>query len=234
MLPSPGYAPYDRAGYGYSDAGPLPRTTNVIVDDLERLLAAAGEHGPYVLAGHSFGGFTVRVFAARHRALVQGMVLVDSSHPEQVRRMPQNVRRRQDTVNAVSQALPILCRVGIVRAALTAFGASPELAYLESQPGFAHAYLSELNALSESGAQVMAAATSFGDLPLTVLTAGKEGAGSMPEMYALWRNELQPELVKLSTTGRQIIVNDSTHLIPMEKPRAVIEAVRDMLAGIKQ
>ena len=76
---------YDRAGLGLSDPSTLrPRTSQDIALDLHKLLAAAGVTGPYVLVGHSIGGFHVRVFAAQYPAEVVGMVLVDSSHPDQV------------------------------------------------------------------------------------------------------------------------------------------------------
>ena len=55
----------------------------------------------------------------------------------------------------------------------------------------------------------------------------------MPNLYKLWRSELQPELVRLSARGSQTIVEGATHMIPTEKPQAVIEAVREMLNGIK-
>lgn len=54
---------YDRAGYGWSEPGPAPRTGERIVDELEVLLDEAAEPGPYVLAGHSFGALTMPLFA---------------------------------------------------------------------------------------------------------------------------------------------------------------------------
>lgn len=77
---------YDRAGYGGSDTGPLPRTSSRIVTELHRLLARAGVPPPYVLAGHSFGGYNMQLFARRYPALTAGLVLIDASHPEQVER----------------------------------------------------------------------------------------------------------------------------------------------------
>ena len=74
---------YDRAGYGWSEPGPEPRTSEQIVGELATLLEAAGESGPYVLAGHSFGGLNMILFAAEHPDDVAGVVLIDSSHPEQ-------------------------------------------------------------------------------------------------------------------------------------------------------
>ena len=73
---------YDRAGYGWSEAGPEPRTISNITRELRDLLRTAQVGPPYVLVGHSFGGLVVQVYASRFPDEVAGMVLVDSSHPE--------------------------------------------------------------------------------------------------------------------------------------------------------
>ena len=73
---------YDRAGFGWSDAGPMPRTAGRIADELKRMLERAGEPPPYLLVGHSFGGFVTRIFAARYRAETAALLLVDPAHPE--------------------------------------------------------------------------------------------------------------------------------------------------------
>jgi len=73
---------YDRAGLGLSDAGPEPRDGHSVLEDLERLLTAAGEAPPYILVGHSMAGLRVQLFAARHPGWVRGVVLVDASTPE--------------------------------------------------------------------------------------------------------------------------------------------------------
>lgn len=74
---------YDRAGYGWSDPGPLPRTTAQISYELHRLLIEAKIPGPYILVGHSFGGYNIRYFANEYPELTAGLVFIDSSHPEQ-------------------------------------------------------------------------------------------------------------------------------------------------------
>src|SRR5579863_1004452 len=79
---------YDRAGLGYSDSSPHPRTSQVIAHELHALLHSAGMAGPFLLVGHSAGGFNVRVFTSLYRNQVAGMVLVDASHPEQQKRLP--------------------------------------------------------------------------------------------------------------------------------------------------
>jgi pimeloyl-ACP methyl ester carboxylesterase len=73
---------YDRAGLGVSDPGPIPRDSDAIVSDLERLLASLGEPGPYLVCGHSMAGMHVRLFAARNAPQVTGIVLVDATTPE--------------------------------------------------------------------------------------------------------------------------------------------------------
>jgi pimeloyl-ACP methyl ester carboxylesterase len=73
---------YDRAGLGYSDPGPEPRDGLAIVTDLEALLKAADEPGPYILVGHSMGGLHIRYFTLRHPDQVKGLVLVDATSPE--------------------------------------------------------------------------------------------------------------------------------------------------------
>src|SRR5437762_8013276 len=69
---------YDRAGDGWSDLGPHPRTMHQIVYELHTLLDKAGEHPPYVLVGHSYGGWLVRLYQSMYPSDVAGMVLVEA------------------------------------------------------------------------------------------------------------------------------------------------------------
>jgi pimeloyl-ACP methyl ester carboxylesterase len=73
---------YDRAGLGFSDPGPEPRDISTVVDDLEAMLAAAGEPGPFILVAHSMAPIYAYAFALRHPARVKGLVLVDATPPE--------------------------------------------------------------------------------------------------------------------------------------------------------
>ena len=83
---------YDRAGYGHSDPGPQPRSSLQIATELHALLEKSQTPGPYVLVGHSFGGYNVRVYAGLYRDEVAGVVLVDSSHEDQGRFEPASAR----------------------------------------------------------------------------------------------------------------------------------------------
>ena len=82
---------HDRAGLGSSDPAPGPRTCDDMVGDLRAVLAAAALCPPYVLVGHSLGGFNVRVFAGRYPQEVAGMVLADSSHPDQLQEFAESL-----------------------------------------------------------------------------------------------------------------------------------------------
>lgn len=73
---------YDRAGMGYSPPGPAPRDGLAIVSDFEKLTAASGESGPYILVGHSMAGLRLREYAGRNPSKVAGLVLVDAATPE--------------------------------------------------------------------------------------------------------------------------------------------------------
>ena len=83
VAPATRVCAYDRAGFGWSDPGPAPRTAGRVTAELHTLLRGAGEEGPYVLAGHSLGGYFNRVYASAHPGEVAGMVLVDASHEDQ-------------------------------------------------------------------------------------------------------------------------------------------------------
>ena len=100
---------YDRAGFGWSDAGPLPRTAGRIADELHTLLTTAAIAPPFVLVGHSFGAFSIRAYAARHPEDVAGLVFVDPAHPEEWRDpSPADRERLQRGVT--------LCRRGVFAA----------------------------------------------------------------------------------------------------------------------
>ncbi|MCR5878501.1 alpha/beta fold hydrolase [Phenylobacterium sp. J367] len=75
---------YDRAGMGYSDPGPGPRDGAAIAGDLAKLIAASGERGPFVFAGHSMAGLYLRLYTARHPDQVAGLVLIDAAMPEMI------------------------------------------------------------------------------------------------------------------------------------------------------
>jgi len=236
---------YDRAGYGWSASGPSPRTSLEISKELHALLEKAGVSPPYTLVGHSFGGFNVRVFNGLYPGEVLGMVLVDSSHEDQESRMPASFQaamaKSDRQIQRVRRVMPLLIHLGIARAALNADPSlhflprdlSEEIVYLQLQPKFVDAIAGELASFSESARETRDSGN-LGDKPLIVLTAGRmqEAPGVPPQDLAafqeIWIKELQPSLAHLSTRGRQVLVPDSDHLIPFERPQAVVSAIREV------
>jgi len=106
---------YDRAGLGWSDAGPMPRTSRQIVEELHALLLNAGVEGPYVLVGHSFGTFTVRLYASTYPDQVAGMVLGDPIHPSDWLHMTEAGKRKLMGAIRLSRYGAVLARLGVAR-----------------------------------------------------------------------------------------------------------------------
>lgn len=235
---------YDRAGYGLSEPGLQPRTMEQEAEELKLLLQAAGETGPYILVGHSQGGFNVRAFAHKYSDDVVGVVLVDASHPDTQKRILEVLSKKaKDKYIAANQLMNSklglylsiwAMRLGITRM-ITPKGdeLDQEISYLRWQTKVLKAFLSETELFEESTDQIRASGN-LGDRPLIVLTAGKvdEGVYDNPADAAaaqkVWVNVLQTDLVRLSSRGKQIIIPDSGHMIPMERPEVVVSAIREI------
>jgi len=223
---------YDRAGLGYSEPSPEPRTSKVIARELRALLHAAAIPPPYVLVGHSMGGYNVRLFAGLYRDEVAGMVLVDSSHPDQESRLPPELRNLEGTEIQESELLEFGMPFGVPRLLrLCEDDAVPRAAecnFRSAQEG-----VRELKAFRESAAQA-GAITSVGDLPLVVLSHDPDKPSSeFPPQLSKSINQawekMQEDLAHLSTRGTQRIAKNSSHYIQLDRPDMVVAAVRDVL-----
>jgi pimeloyl-ACP methyl ester carboxylesterase len=243
---------YDRAGYGWSGATSAPRTSIQIVKELHALLEAANEKGPYILVGHSFGGYNVRVYNGQYPNDVAGMVLVDASHEDQNDRMTPTLqafmKKSIEQLKWQKMLAPLLIRFGIARFSQRNQGEAPgvskefgqEMLYLQMQPKFIDASASELSLFAESANEVRAAGN-LGDKPLVVLTAGKSAdASQLPagfpkkefdDFHEVWVNDLQVKESHLSTRGQRIMVPDSTHMIPFERPDSIVAAIHEVWAA---
>jgi pimeloyl-ACP methyl ester carboxylesterase len=230
---------YDRAGYGGSDAGPMPRTSAQIAKELHTLLQDAGEAPPSLLVGHSFGGYNVRVFNGNYPDQVAGVVLVDATHEDQYELLPTAWKRiyAAELKRYKRQAMwaPVFIDLGVARLMLRTRGLDDN-SYLILQSKYLQARASELETIQTSAHQARAAG-SISDKPLVVLTAGKNSDETLrngltkqdfDDFHRIWMDELQMRLARLSTRGKHIVVPDSGHDIPSERPDAVVNAVRDI------
>ena len=233
---------YDRAGYGGSDAGPKPRTSAQIAQELHSLLQDAAEKPPFILVGHSFGGYNVRAFNGRFSDEVAGLILVDTVQEDQYKLLPPVWKQVGAALRAHyrSQArrAPLLVELGIERLILQARGKA-ENSYLYLQSKYLAARSDELEHIQISAEQARAAG-SLGDKPLIVLTAGKKpAAGTLgltekdwDEYQRVWADDLQLRLARLSSRGKRELVEDSGHDIPSERPDAIVNAVREIQGQI--
>ena len=240
---------YDRAGYGWSDSGPEPRSSLQIARELKQLLQAAGERGPYVLVGHSMGGYAIRVYAGQYPNDVAGIVLVDASHEDQELRAPESIRQWSQDYRKHSgwKKLKYFFQLHLGWARLTADRDAPEFwpktfrdeeNFLTLPTKHQFAMIDEDQVFSTlSAAQVRNAGT-LGDLPLIVLTATRQEdiPPEIPPKDAqaeedLWVHQLQPELARLSTHGKQIVV-DGSHEMPTEHPQVVISAIHEVWLAV--
>lgn len=106
---------YDRAGLGWSDLGPMPRTSDRIVEELHTLLHRAGVAPPYILVGHSFGGLTVPLYAACFPEETAGMVLVDPVAPQEWCPPSEHDRKLTRIGATVCRRAALLARFGLLR-----------------------------------------------------------------------------------------------------------------------
>jgi pimeloyl-ACP methyl ester carboxylesterase len=203
---------------------PEPRSSLQIARELKQLLQAAGEKGPYILVGHSMGGYDIRVYTGLYPDDVAGMVLVDASHEDQYLRAPESIRRwsQDDRQHPCWKKLKYFFQLHLGWARLTADRDAPafwprafreEENFLTLPTKHQFAAIDEDQVFSTLSAAQVRSAGSLGDRPLIVLTATNQDdiAPEIPPRDAqveedLWVHQLQPELARLSTHGKQIIV----------------------------
>jgi len=238
---------YDRAGEGWSDPGPFPRTSAAIAADLHELLHRVRLRPPYVLVGWSFGGLNVRAYNGLYPQDVAGIVLVDSAHEDEPMRAPKFFLARTAPAYFRYPAHLLLNFsewVGILRIMQpcsqdhTNPTRQQMVRALRQQPkSIATDFNTGLH-IPESYRQAHEL-TRASDVPLIVLSAGKPQPWSDPEMarqaaayQQVWVHEMQPQLVRLSSRGRQIVVENSDHGIPDNAPDAVISAAQEIVQAI--
>ena len=249
---------YDRAGHGWSDPAHEPRTAQQIAQELHALLDAAGVPGPYVLVGHSFGGYVSRAFAHLYPNDVVGMVLVDSIHPaewgnptpEQLRIIGVGLRYAWIAAWLARLGLVRFCLAriahgspGIAWAAARAFGASVSQA--------AQRIAGEIRKLP---APILPVVRGFWSQPKNFISLGQYVAalpvsasqaaavtslGGLPLVvlsadhhaapYADW----QRDLAQLSSRGVQMVAGESGHWIHLDRPELVTRVIREVVAAAR-
>ena len=226
---------YDRAGYGFSDPGPLPRDAAAIARDLDQALAKAGIRGPFIVVGHSAGGMYARVFAARRPRQVVGLVLLD---PTVEHRAPRPVGDGLDGIRSR------------VRRCLNATAATPRPqldspAWSGCQPSRPNSrdvevtlrsetWLGQLSELDElfgrASEQVTRAQRQLRSVPTYVITASATSENSFSYgLDGMTRLEIEHlQIAHAARNGSQRTV-ESSHLVMIDRPDVVIAAVSEMI-----
>jgi pimeloyl-ACP methyl ester carboxylesterase len=253
-------AVYDRAGFGWSERGPLPRTAGRAAGELRIALDAAGEPPPYLLVGHSYGGLVTRVFAARYAADVAGIVLVDPAHPEdwlhpavkeQVR-IDRGVRLCRQGLMAsrvgLAHVVSGLVGIGAITAARRVVNAITRsrfesdlswiLAPFFKLPGQVRGpvrqFWTQPKFFEALGSQI----ASISESAREVLDAAPHGYKDLPLVVISRANaddhtlRSHAALARLSSRGRHIIATRGGHWLPLDEPELVVQAVRELHATL--
>ncbi len=241
---------YDRAGYGWSDPGPMPRTMRQIVSELHAGLKKAGVKGPIVFVGQSLGGVLARLYAVQYPKDVAGVVLVDSTHEDTEIMLNNKLSllrglSRGREIPPVQSSMPASTGPSSSGEAQKPVAGQSKLAapynklpadiqqmrlWATSQAKYGEARRSEFDFLGEELAQMHAERTKreypLGDMPLIVLTRGKDKREG--------HTRLQTDLVRLSRNSKQVIAQNSGHHIQLDEPEFVADAVRQVVEAVRR
>lgn len=247
---------YDRAGLGWSERAPLPRTAGRAADELRRALDSAGEAPPYLLVGHSYGGMVMRTLAGRYRGDVAGLVLVDPAHPEdwltpapkeQVR-IDRGVRlcrqAQRSARSGLAHLVSTLVGIGAVTAARRLVNVATRSRF-DADIDFVLAPFFKLPpdvqksvrefwtrpAFFEAlGSQIASISISARE----VLDAATDGYGDLP-LVTISRADLdehtrvrQVAISGLSSRGQHVVARRGGHWIPLDDPDLIVDVVREM------
>jgi pimeloyl-ACP methyl ester carboxylesterase len=227
---------YDRAGRGWSEPADTAQDGAQIATDLHTLLQRGHVPGPYVLAGHSFGGLYVLTFAARYPDEVAGMVLVDSTAPASAANPgtpSPGDGGSDDGMRRVSALVSTAARLGLGRLyGRFAFGSLPprsreEVRASDATPSTLRSTIDEYLQATASVEQA-AALRDFADKPLIVLTAGSGHD-------AAW-SAAQNRMARLSTNSVHRIIDGATHedlIANAEDAAATTQAILDVVSSVR-
>jgi pimeloyl-ACP methyl ester carboxylesterase len=253
---------YDRAGFGWSDPGPMPRTADRIAEELHTLLARAGVPPPYVLVGHSFGGLVALIFARRFRSVTSGLVLVDPAHAEDWVTPAPKERVQLDRGVRLCRYGAVTARIGIARivSTLVSLGqirTARLLVKVASRRGLSRQDEAILAPVRKLPPELRPTLAQFWSKPhffealgsqiesvcasaAKVLEATAGGYGDLPLITisstdpGAYRLRQQDAMATLSTRGRHIIASQSGHWIPLDQPQVVVDAVKDVVTAARR
>jgi pimeloyl-ACP methyl ester carboxylesterase len=245
---------YDRAGLGWSDPGPMPRTAERIVTELHSLLEQAAIPPPYILVGHSFGGLTMPLFAAHYPQETAGMVLVDPVVPAEWNPPSGQDRRRAEIGSRVCRRAALLTKIGVIRfvaflltsqarkvaarlVRLISRGTTVESGSVSS-PWFWNLPASERAMASVFWVQekfCLTIASQLENLPASAVCVAEAGNFCDKPVVILSalstpsnRREQHLAIAQRLPQGHHLLADRSTHWIMQDQPDLVIDAIHEV------
>ena len=235
---------YDRAGTGWSDHVPLPRSATEVADELRLLLRVAGVPAPYIFVGHSLGGLYARRFAQRFPADVAGLLFLDPGHEDYATRLPTpSLFERLRTSLALFRALLQLKRHyrGFFERMFADWPAPVRDLLFEYHLTSWRIGLKEAKNFESICGEVRRGGD-MPDVPLIVLTG--MGIDPFRALFATDASQRQLNEVKLAINraiansvphGEHRVLDDAAHAtFHVDRPDAVVQAIRDLLARVHQ
>jgi pimeloyl-ACP methyl ester carboxylesterase len=252
---------YDRAGFGWSDAGPLPRTAGRIANELHLLLQRAKVPGPYLLVGHSFGGFVTRLFTAAHPHDVAGLVLIEPAIPEQWAEPTAEARVLIGRGTRLCGYGSAAARHGLARMVsglvqVGALGPARALVKAVSRGGLRRedeGILAPIWKLPSESRQILAQMwtqpkffEALGSQIEHVCESAAEVLRQSTSDYdrlplvvvsantaSEYRLQADAALARQSTRGRHVLAENSGHWVPLDAPDVVIKAILTMTEEVR-
>jgi pimeloyl-ACP methyl ester carboxylesterase len=231
---------YDRAGYGWSDYRPVPRTLATQVNELHAVLRGANEPGPYIFVGHSYGARVARVFAANYPDEIAGMVLMDPGWLYDDPRYPPETKSHLESDIKMSRTGRRLAPFGLVRLlqpmlANPTFDLSEEARLASASFTATSRYWRSLNDQMEVVSTIFKEehqVTTLGEIPLLVLNS------TVPEdaSHQVWR-EANREMAGLSSNGRYREIPGATHfslVYRQDDARRCVDGILEVLDAVRQ
>jgi pimeloyl-ACP methyl ester carboxylesterase len=210
---------YNRAGYGQSDPGPLPRDGAREAEELKMLLEKASVPAPYVLVGHSLGALNMMIFASTCPKDVVGIVLLDPP--------PLSFILGKDYTQLGGMAEQMTAQWEAI-ADSAAKSSDPRG---KAQSAFFRAIASEHREMFGETARLVGGISTFGDVPLVVVAAGKANPafGPIAEEYQKYWIEQSRALAGKSTNGKFVLAEGSSHYLYLDAPELVAESILSVI-----
>lgn len=214
---------YDRAGYGSSESGPLPRDCSREVKELRALLVGLGVPGPYVLVGHSIGGLNAEVFARTYPEDVAGMVLLDPP-PLSFILGEEYPQLRSMAAQMTDEWQGIADR-----------GRQSDDEREVAKAAFFEAMASEHREMFGASARQAKSVESFGDTPLVVVASGVPNPmfGEVAEAFQEFWAAQSEALARKSSRGDFILAAASTHMLHNDAPDLVTDTILAMVKSVR-